>query len=226
MEATETVQLEVWFDFACPWCYLGRRFASVALQDLDERERPDVHWRAFQLDPTIPAEGMDNAEYFARKFPDPSVIEEAQQRLVLLGEDAGIEYRFDRQRIRANSLLAHRVVAAGYREELDYDQISALVDAIFAANFTNGIDIGSAELIKEVVADALLDEALAAKLVDAASSDAEIADRVANEISEAQQLGISGVPAFVANRRVMVPGAVPPNAILALLERATSEIAE
>lgn len=218
------VQLEVWSDVACPWCYVGRRNLQIAIQDLPEHERPTVTWRAFQLDPTIPAEGIDADTYFTNRFgPDLAAFEESRERLVAMGEEVGIDFRFDRQRVIANTYLAHRVLAAadlhGEREPL--------MDAIFAANFERGIDIGSPENLREVAGTHLGDMNLGARLVELAVSDPSRAQRVDEDLATARQLGITGVPCFVADRRIAVPGAVPPPVLAQLLaEAAERELQE
>lgn len=211
------VQLEVWSDIACPWCYVGRRNLAVAMADLEEQERPAVRWRAFQLDPTIPGEGVDADAYFEQRFgPDMSGFRESRDRLVAMGEELGIEFRFDRQRVVPNTHLAHRVLAAA---DL-HDVREPLMDAFFAAYFERGVDITSPENLREVAAEYLGDANLGHRLVDLAISDPTRTQRVDEDIATAQGLAITGVPCFVADRRIAVPGAVPPPVLAQLLAEA------
>ncbi len=216
-ETIERVQLEVWSDIACPWCYVGRRNLSVAIADLEEHDRPDVQWRAYQLDPTIPADGVDAEAYFAKRFgADLSRFEESRERLSAMGEEIGIAFRWDRQRVVANTRLAHRVLAAaephGLREEL--------LDALFAANFERGVDVGDEAALRELVAE--VDADLADELVDAAVHDAGLDEQVESDVALARELNITGVPCFVADRAIAVPGAVPPPVLAQLLTEAVS----
>ena len=211
------VQLEVWSDIACPWCYVGRRNLSVAIADLEEHDRPEVQWRAYQLDPTIPADGVETEAYFTQRFgADRSRFDESRERLTAMGEELGIAFRWDRQRVIANTRLAHRVLAAaephGLREEV--------MDALFAANFERGIDIGDEAALRELVAE--VDADLADELVDAAVQDPSFDALVASEIDLGRELGITGVPCFVADRAIAVPGAVPPPVLAQLLAEAAS----
>ena len=211
------VQLEVWSDVACPWCYVGRRNLAVALQDLDARERPDVTWRAYQLDPTIPIEGVERDAYFTQRFGDDvKRIEEGQERLTLLGEELGIEFRFDRQHTVANTFRAHRISKAAARHGVQ-DEV---IDALFAAYFEEGIDIGDPDRLREVTLRAVTDPELAAKVLWDAERDEVITDEVRRDIALSQELGITGVPAFVADRALLVPGAVPPDALAKFLGEA------
>lgn len=218
-ETDTRVQLEVWSDIACPWCYVGRRNLAVALADLDERERPDVTWRAFLLDPNVPEDGVDNDTYFAERFGDRlPQIREGQERLQLLGEELGIDFRFDRQRIRPNTLRAHRVIAAAKR----HDAVEPILDELFSAYFERGVDIGDEARLREVVLDAVSDPELAARISDDAERDESLEAQVADDITTAQGLGISGVPCFVADRAMAVPGAVPPDGLAKFLAEAAA----
>jgi predicted DsbA family dithiol-disulfide isomerase len=219
MSDDERVQLEVWSDVACPWCFIGRRNLQIALADVEEHLQPDVSWRAFQLDPTIPADGVDAEPYFAAKFPNQDTFDEAHERLQVLGEDVGIQFRFDRRRTIANTHLAQRVIVAARAAELD----EQILDALFSANFERGIDIGDPEAIQEVIAEAIGHPELAAKLVTAAREEPTLRALVDREIALARELGITGVPCFVADRRIAVPGAVPPPVLAQLIERAAAD---
>ncbi len=224
MESAETavdtrVQLEVWSDIACPWCFVGRRNLGVALADIEEHERPDVHWRAFQLDPTVPAEGIDSEAYFAERFgADLPRFEESRERLTAMGEELGIDFRWDRQRVVPNTHLAHRVLAAAEA----HGERDALLDAFFSAYFERGIDIGSVDALRELVVEQLADEDLAQLLMTAAIEDERMTRRVDEDIATARQLDITGVPCFVADRAIAVPGAVPTPVLAQLLAEASA----
>ncbi|MCB0879517.1 MAG: DsbA family oxidoreductase [Thermoleophilia bacterium] len=216
---SERILLEVWSDVACPWCYVGRRNLQVVLADLDEPDRPDVRWRAYQLDPTIPADGAPADAYFERRFgADLPRLEQSREHLVALGEELGIAFRFDRQRTIANTHLAHRVLAAAD----DLGEREPVMDALFAANFERGIDIGDPDALRLVIAEQLEDDDLAARLVDRARSDSGLASRVDADIELAREIGISGVPCFVADRAIAIPGAVPPPVLGELLGEAAA----
>lgn len=213
------VQLEVWSDIACPWCFVGRRNLGVALADIEEHERPEVHWRAFQLDPTVPAEGVDSDTYFAARFgADLSRFEESRERLTAMGEELGIDFRWDRQRVVPNTHLAHRVLAAAEA----HGEREPLLDAFFSAYFERGIDIGSVDALRELVVEHLVDEDLANLLMSAAIEDERMTRRVDEDIATARRLDITGVPCFVADRAIAVPGAVPPPVLAQLLAEAVT----
>jgi predicted DsbA family dithiol-disulfide isomerase len=207
MESTDStidtrVQLEVWIDVACPWCFVGRRSLGVALADIEEHERPEVHWRAFQLDPTVPADGVDSDAYFAARYgADLARFVESRERLTAMGEELGIDFRWDRQRVVPNTHLAHRVLAAAEA----HGEREPLLDAL-----------------RELVVELLVDEDLAQLLVTAAIEDERMTRRVDEDIATARRLDITGVPCFVADRAIVVPGAVPPPVLAELLAEAVS----
>ncbi len=213
----ERTQLEVWSDVACPWCFVGRRHLQVAIADLDEPDRPQVTWRAWQLDPTIPEGGIDADTYIAARFGAAGDrFAQAREQLVAIGEEVGIAFRFDRQRTFGNTNLAHRVLAAAD----DAGEREPVLDALFSAHFEHGIDLGDADALREVVAGALDDEHLAGELLERAADDPTLGERVDADIELGRELGISGVPCFVAYRAIAVPGAVPPPGIEQLLAEA------
>lgn len=213
----QQVRLEVWSDIACPWCYVGRRNLAMALADIEEHERPEVTWRAFQLDPTVPAHGLDADAYFRERFgPDLTRFEESRERLVAMGEELGIHFRFDRQRVVPNTHLAHRVLAAAE----EHGERAAVLDALFAAYFERGVDVGAPDALEAVVGEHLEDPQLAARILEQARTDDGCAARVDDDIDTARRLGITGVPCFVADRAIAVPGAVPAPVLAQLIERA------
>lgn len=211
------VQLEVWSDVACPWCFIGRRNLGVALDDLDPRERPAVTWRAYQLDPEVPLDGVNSDRYFLARFGTTARIEELHQRVRSAGGEVGIEFRFDRQRVVPNTLHAHRLVAAAAREDAAED----VVESLFSAYFERGVDIGNPHLLRELAHEALGSQ-LGELVADAAEQDPRLAARVAEDLDTARQMGIAGVPCFVADRRTAVPGAVPPLVLATFLAEATT----
>ena len=210
-------QLEVWSDVACPWCFVGRRNLQVAIADLDEPDRPQVTWRAFQLDPTLPDDGVDAETYLAARFGnDLARFEQAREQLVAIGEELGIAFRFDRQRTFSNTHLAHRLLAAAD----DDGEREPLLDELLAAHFERGLDLGDVDGLRDAAERALGDADLAASMVERAHDDASLADRVDADIRLARELGITGVPCFVADRAIAVPGAVPPTVLGQLLAEA------
>ncbi|MEX1288606.1 MAG: DsbA family oxidoreductase, partial [Acidimicrobiia bacterium] len=196
-------------DVACPWCFIGSRHLATAL---DASEIPvAVRWRAFQLDPTLGYEGVPAAERLAAKFGDEAVYRSAAARVTDIGAAVGIDFDTDSQ-IATNTGRAHQLVAAADEEDLADEMVAAL----FSAYFEQGRHIGDPAILTEVATAVGLDDA--ATVVDDVLAD-RWAESVAADVADAADLGIRGVPTFVAERRVAVSGAVPPETLGVLFER-------
>lgn len=192
------VQVEVWSDIACPWCYLGKRRLQRAIEasGLDV----SIRWRSYQLDPTIPrGERTPHAEALAKKFGAPAEqIAQMNQRLVDLGAAEGIDYRFDAY-IQVNTRDAHRVLHLAQSLGLG----DAMKERLMRAQFTDGALVDDADALVALAAEVGVPEAAARAVLEGSDFDAE----VQADIDEAGALGVRGVPFFVFNREFAVSGA-------------------
>jgi predicted DsbA family dithiol-disulfide isomerase len=212
---TPPLTVDVWSDTVCPWCWLGKRRFEAAL-----RARPDlgvvVRWHPFELNPDLPAEGADRREYLERKFGDPDRFRDAQQRLLELGRAAGIEYRFGAQARMPNTRASHALVRlAGERE-------SEAVEALFAAYFNEGRDVGDPEVLAALASELGLDGARVRERL-AAREDFEAIER---EERESARMGIQGVPFFVFAGKWAVSGAQETDAFVRALDAVAAELAK
>jgi predicted DsbA family dithiol-disulfide isomerase len=186
------VTLDVWSDLVCPWCWIGKRRLAAALAE-EEPGSVLVRWHAFQLQPDLPAEGVDAERYFAAKFGGEERVQAIHDRVSAVGREVGLELRFDRQAHAPNTRLAHRAVKLAGDEE-------AAIETLFAAHFADGENIGDPEtllrLLPGVDADAL----------QRGDGDAAVDD----DLDVAAQIGVTGVPFFVAAGRVAISGAHEP----------------
>jgi predicted DsbA family dithiol-disulfide isomerase len=198
MSAKPTVTVDVVSDVVCPWCYLGKHRLEKAVAEVPEIDVA-IRWRPFQLDPSVPPEGMDRKDYIARKFGSASALDDGHKRLTEYGHEVGIDYHFDDITRSANTIDAHRLVrwasTAGKETEM--------VERLFRAYFSEGRDIGDHKVLAEIAGEIGLDAAsIAARL----ATD-EDRDGVLTEIQEAYQIGVTGVPCFILDRRYGVMGA-------------------
>lgn len=216
MSKTE-ITVDVVSDVVCPWCYLGKRRLERALTLVPELD-VTVRWHPYQLDPSVPPEGMDRRDYFRRKFGSVDAVAEAHRRLTEFGRAEGIEYRFDDMTRAANTIDAHRVIrwaAAEGKEE-------AMVERLFRANFTDALDIGDRETLARLAGELGMD----ADMVAARLATDEDRETVLAEIEQAQRIGVTGVPTFIVNGRYAVVGAHPAESIAgAIREAAEAEVA-
>lgn len=203
--------VDVVADVVCPWCYLGWRRvkAAVALRpDIDAR----LIWRPYQLDPTLPEEGVDRKAYMAAKFKDPSRLKAVHEALVSGGAEDGIGFNFAVIDKSPNTNAAHRLI----RWALTAGVQDAVVEALFAAYFTEGRDIGDPMILADIAEAAGMERLVVLQLLS------EGADResVTREHSMAVQGGVTGVPYVIFGGKVAVVGAETPERIAEAIDQA------
>jgi predicted DsbA family dithiol-disulfide isomerase len=204
------LSIDVISDVVCPWCYLGKRRLERAISLLPERQFV-VRWHPFRLDPTIPPGGIDRVEYLAKKFGSVEAIAPAHANLTALGEQEGIDFRFDRITRSPNTIDAHRLVRWASFAELG----EAMVERLFRAYFTDGVDVGDRGELAGLGADV----GLRGEIADRLGSSEDVAE-VTTEVEEAYRIGVSGVPCFIIDRRYAVVGAHPAETLVDAIGRA------
>jgi predicted DsbA family dithiol-disulfide isomerase len=212
------MRVEIWSDVVCPWCYVGKRNFEAALSRFEHRDDVEVIWRAFELDPSAPAEREgDYVAHLARKYG--MSVEQARKMIETMtttGAKAGVALDFDRAR-PGNSFDAHRLIhLAGQQGVQD-----AVKERFLRATFTDGEPIGDRDALLRLAVEAGLLQADAASVLE----NDVFAAEVRAEESLALELGISAVPFFVIDRTFGIPGAQPPDVILGALERAWEKTA-
>jgi len=191
---SQPLVVDVVSDVVCPWCYLGKRRLEGALARAGGAQ---VRWRPYQLDPTIPPEGLDRAAYMAAKFPDPSRLREAHDRLKALGAEAGIAFDFAAIRRAPNTLRAHRLIRFATQAGVG----DAMVERLFADYFERGRDLGDPAVLEAAARDCGLGE------IGPRLAGEEGAQEVREEIDQARRIGVEGVPFFIFAGRLAVSGA-------------------
>jgi len=208
--------VDVWADIACPWCYLGSRRLAQALRGRAEGS-VRVRWRAFELQPDLPPEGVAAEPFFLAKFGSAAARDAAFAAVAAQGAADGVRFDFAAMHRAPNTRLAQRAVVLA--EGRGAGQEAA--EALFAGHFAQGADVADLDTVVR-----LLDEA--AVPVDLAELRAQLAgddglDRVVADERLAAELGITGVPFFLADQRVAVSGAQPPSVLAELLDVAERE---
>ena len=210
------MNVEIWSDIACPWCYVGKRRFEAALASFEHRDDITVTWRSFELDPSAPREREgDRDDHLARKYGmtrEQAAQMHAQMTEVAAGD--GLDFRFDLAR-SGNTFDAHRLVHLAAAHGLQ----DAMKERLFRAH------LGEGELMGDH--DALTRMAIEVGLPEDEVRDTLATDRYAAEVREdertASGLGISAVPFFVADRKFGASGAQPPEVLLEFLRRAWAE---
>jgi len=205
------LQLDIYSDTICPWCFIGKRRLERALQNRPQA-KVKLRWRAFQLNPGMPPEGMDRQAYLRAKFGQPDRAQRIYDAVKSAGESEGIRFDFDRMRRTPNTLKSHRLLRLAWEEKCQ----DALAEALFCAYFLEGADIGRTDVLVGIAREAGLDAPAVERFLDGERflAEAEQEDR------SARRLGISGVPCFIFNERYALSGAQEPEAFFQLFDLA------
>lgn len=212
----DKMKVEIWSDIMCPFCYIGKRKFEQALQKFDGSEDVSIEWHSFQLDPTMQSvPGKDVYSYLAeRKGQSLDWSKQMHKQVADTAAAVGLTYNFDKAVI-ANSFDAHRLIqfakTKGKGDEAE--------EKLFSAYFTEGKDMSN-----HAVLTALGEEiGLSSTDVGQLLNDDGYSEEVNADIEEAQQLGVTGVPFFVFDRKYAVAGAQAPEVFLQVLEKSFGE---
>lgn len=213
MREVDRIIVDVVSDVMCPWCFIGKRRLDRALVLAHDVE-PEIRWRPFQLDATIPPEGMARQEYLEKKFGRDGA-REVYQKISEAGEVEGIPFAFDQIAKSPNTIDAHRLI----RWAATGDQQDEVVERLFELYFIEGEDIGQHSVLIDVAREAKMDADLVAEMI---ATDAD-KDQVEKEIALAQELGVQGVPTFVIANQYMLVGAQPAEQLAEALVQISQE---
>jgi predicted DsbA family dithiol-disulfide isomerase len=212
------VNVEIFSDLVCPWCAIGKRRLESALRQFEHADEIDVVWRSFELDPSAPAfrEG-DLADRLARKY---GMTREqalaANERLTAIAAADGLVFHFERAR-PGNTFDGHRLLH--FAREAGAGMQDALKERLLVAYFGEGAEIGQPETLVRLAAEVGLDPLECASVL----AGDRYSDEVRADELEARELGVTGVPYFVVDRKFAIPGAQDASTILSVLRRAWSK---
>ena len=198
--------VDVISDVICPWCYIGKKRLEKAIAAFEGQQEIRVRWLPFQLNPTMPKEGISRKEYRIRKFGSWERSLELDAKLVAVGETEGIHFAFDRIERTPNTVDAHRLIWLAAQQGCQ----DAVVESLFRAYFTDGRDLSNRQTIIDVVAEAGLERQLAEAMLN--SEEGMDAIKEAEELSRRHRVG--GVPFFIINNEITLSGAQQPDAFL------------
>lgn len=196
------IKLDIMSDPICPWCYIGKSHLDRALT-----EHPDhpftIEWHPFQLNPDMPAGGMDRRVYLEGKFGGKDGAVTAYAPVVQSAKDAGLTINFDAMQRTPNTLDAHRLIHWAGIE----GRQTAAVSQLFQAYFVDGSDIGDAEVLSDIADGIGMDASVVMRLLKSESDVKDIRARDAHS----REMGINSVPTFIVDGKHAVPGAQPPD---------------
>jgi predicted DsbA family dithiol-disulfide isomerase len=212
---TQAVHIDVVSDVICPWCFLGKRRLDKALAGLSEI-KVEVAFRPFFLDPTIPMEGMDRRQYLVNKFGEER-LKTLHDPLVEAGKLEGVPYDFAKITRTPNTLNAHRL--ARWAHVVGSQR--TVMEALFMAYWSWGQDISDPEVLSTI---ATVNGLHGGDIKDLLATDADKKD-VIDEARMVQQIGVTGVPTFIFNRKYGAVGAQPVEALQAMIRKAAEDVA-
>ena len=195
------VKLDIISDPICPWCYIGKTNLDAALRDVPDHPFV-IEWHPFQLNPDMPAGGMDRRTYLETKFGGKDAAIKAYAPVADAAQKAGAVINFDAMQVTPNTVDAHRLIHwAGIEQRQSY-----VVDLLFKAYFVEGRDIGSHEVLADIADTAEMDAAMVTKLLASAAD----ADDIRARDAHSRKMGVNAVPTFIVAHKHAVPGAQPP----------------
>lgn len=208
----QKMQVEIWSDVVCPFCYIGKRKFELALEKFPQRDQIEIVWKSFQLDPEASNTGVNYQKNLSeRKGWSLEQTRQITENVTNMAAQVGLEYHFEKA-IAANSFDAHRF-AHFARERGRQD---AAEEALFKSHFIEGKNIGDRSMLAQLGAGIGLDSTE----IESMLAGTEYSDEVQHDIEEARQLGVSGVPFFVFDRKYAVSGAQDSSVFLKALESA------
>ncbi len=219
MPDRQKLRVDVVSDVMCPWCYIGKVNLDNAMKSVPELDF-EVFWRPYQLDPTLPKEGKDRAEYLNAKFGGEEGAKNVYTRIEQAGKALGIDFDFAGIPVSPNTLDAHRVIrwAGGQGSDAQDRAVTRLFELYFLEN----ANIGNDNVLLDVAEHAGLDTDLVGNLL---AGDADRA-QVSAEIEDARQKGITGVPCFIVDGKFAVMGAQPADTLAQAFRQVAVEKSE
>lgn len=212
--ALPVLQLDVISDVICPWCFIGKRKLDAALAQL-ENVQVNLMWRPFQLDPNTPPEGYDRKEQMKRKF-GPDGGKQIFKNVLAAAEGTGIEWDFEAITRTPNTLNAHRLI----RWAASTGQQHQIAEALFSAYFEQARDISDVAVLLEIAGLHGMDVPL---LADLFQTENDI-EATRNDDAAARELGVHGVPAFLAGGKFLLMGAQEPEYLNRFIEKARQKL--
>ena len=208
------MKIDIIVDTICPWCYVGKKRFERALSIRPQLDL-QIGWRAFQLNPRMPAEGMDRRDYVSEKFGGMDRARAVHGSLAQAGAEEGIDFNFSNIERTPNTIHSHRLV----RHAAEHGLQTPIISAVFDAYFLDGKDIGEPDILADVAASAGLDrEQTLAFLQSGLDTETIVAE---DEL--ARRLGVNGVPCFIVNRKYAVSGAQSAEVLVQVFDLASQD---
>jgi len=211
------VQIDIFSDPICPWCYIGKRRLERALAARSDL-RPEIRWRAFQLNPAMPEDGMDRNSYLSAKFGSAAEAQRLYGQISQVGMTEGINFRFNDIAVTPNTINAHRLI----RHAAQAGRQDTVVEALFRGYFLEGRNIGDNGILVDIATESGMEPEPTRLYLESADDAALIRE----EDMRGRQMGIEGVPYYIVNRGYALSGAHEPEAFYSLFDMVNEQSRE
>jgi predicted DsbA family dithiol-disulfide isomerase len=207
------ITIDIVSDVMCPWCYIGKRRLESALAELDDTVNAKVQWMPYQLDATLPKEGKDRKQYFIDKFGSIEAYQRVYEPIHQAGAAEGIPFKLDDIPVSPNTLDAHRIIHwAGQEYGLDvHDKLVSILMRFF---FEEAKHIGDNDVLVEAARLA----GMGADYIRERLEGDDDKDLIATQIKSMQELGVTGVPFFIINKKYALQGAQSKSNIIKVIQ--------
>ena len=209
------IELDIFSDTVCPWCYIGKKRLENALKKYQNLVIKQI-WRPFQLNPGMPPDGMDRQEYLISKFGSSDAAKTVYENIYEEGFKEGINFNFDLIEVTPNSFNSHRLLALAYKADIQ----EKVLDDLFESYFLHGKDIGDPNILLQIA----IKHNINAEEFKSYLSDQENIEPLANEAIQAKKMGINSVPTFIVNKQIVISGAQTSENFELIFEKLKSRI--
>jgi predicted DsbA family dithiol-disulfide isomerase len=192
------LKIDIVSDVVCPWCAIGYKKLSKAMEDLNEEILFEVNWKPYELHPEIPTEGFNKEEYYKIKFRNSNGSKDRFNHITEEGKKAGLEFNFDKSKNLPNTFLAHRLLWFSRSKDMQ----DVIAEALFHAYFTEGRDIGS---IHELISISTENGLQKSEIEDFLKTDIG-SDEILREELRAKEMKIFSVPTYIFNKKYLLVG--------------------
>jgi predicted DsbA family dithiol-disulfide isomerase len=208
--------VEIWSDVMCPFCYIGKRKFEKALQQFPHKDDITIIWKSFQLDPnTLTDTSLNTIEHLRlKKGWSKAQVNETIAHVSAIAKQVGLNFNFDKA-VVANSFDAHRLSHLAKK----YNKQNELEEKLFVAYFSEGKNTADHETLLQIATELEIDKIEASEVL---KGDA-FANEVHQDVEQAMQIGVRGVPFFVLNQKYGISGAQESDTFLQALHKAYDE---
>lgn len=210
------MKVEIWSDVVCPFCYIGKRKFEKALEDFATKDKVEIEWKSFQLDPSLDnKEGLNVHEYLGkRKGGSTADGKRMNDQMASIAKEVGLQYNFDNAIIN-NTLNAHQLLHFAKTRGIQNE----MKESVFKAYYTDGKDVSQIDTLVQLAVELGLSEAETRKVLE----ENVFANEVLADQEHAYQIGVQGVPFFVFNNNYAVSGAQQPETFAQVLQKVWEE---